>query len=231
MTRFALVIAAGLVGGCFHPHPEGQQELTGEDCFSCHATDYAATAAPAHRDMPDVYATTCNNCHQMTSWKPALDGKHSDVFPIAQGDHAKIACQDCHDLASPQPSLRGADTNCLGCHPDEPRLSTQHVDVDLFEDVPYSYKPSVANFCLECHPAGLAEEHPEDDFARKDDHAVACSQCHDRTAGPDTSNVTCVESRCHHTVRETDDTDGHKDGDYQKSRGKGTDRDFCHECH
>jgi hypothetical protein len=230
MIRSVLLVL-GFVAACFHPHPEGQQELTGKDCNACHATDWAATTEPAHAAMPAVYVSTCEHCHRMTSWKPALEASHKETFVIKTGDHANLACQDCHDLDSAQPSKLGANTNCLGCHPDEPRLTADHAGVILFAGTPYKYQSAVPNFCLECHPSGLSEEHPEGEFARTKDHAVVCSQCHDRAVGPDTANVTCVESRCHHTVRETDDTDGHKDGDYQKARGKGTDRDFCHECH
>jgi hypothetical protein len=169
----------------------------------------------------------------MTSWQPALEGAHREAFVIAQGDHAQIPCQRCHDLDSPLSSKLGANTNCLGCHPDEPALTAGHVGVTLFAGSPYTYRRDVPNFCLECHPAGIQALHPDNQFARKADHAVVCSACHDRTAGPDTKgeNVTCVESRCHHTLRATDDTDGHKDGDYDKARGRGTSRNFCHECH
>ena len=167
----------------------------------------------------------------MTGWRPALEGQHGETFIITTGDHAGIACQDCHMLESPAPSKLGANTNCLGCHPDSAPLTASHVGVTLFAGKPYTYLPAEPNFCLECHPLGLAEEHPDKAFARTRDHAVVCSECHDRAAGPDTVNVTCIESRCHHTVRETDDTDGHKGGDYRRSRGTGTDRDFCHECH
>ena len=61
MTRFLLAIACLLLAACFHAHPDGQRELGGQDCYSCHTTDYEATAAPVHRAMPEVYSTTCAN--------------------------------------------------------------------------------------------------------------------------------------------------------------------------
>jgi hypothetical protein len=233
MTRLATVIVLVSLGACFQAHPSGQRELAGQDCYTCHTADYEATAAPAHRDMPQVFTTTCTTCHGMSSWRPALEGPHSEVFVIAQGPHAQLECQGCHDLATALPSKLGANTNCVQCHPDSTALTAQHVGVTLFVDKPYSYEAAVPNFCLECHPAGLRELHPNKAFALKTNHAVPCGECHDRTAGPDAkgANVTCVDARCHHTVKATDGTDGHKDGDYQKSRGKGTDRTFCHDCH
>lgn len=233
MTRFAIVIALMSLGACFKSHPEGQLELAGQDCYTCHTSDYQATMVPRHAAAPQTFSTTCANCHRMTNWQPALEGAHSEVFGIAQGPHTKLACLDCHDLASAKPSKLGANTNCLGCHPNDAMLTSQHDGVTEFDDKPYTYDAAVPNFCLECHPTGLAEKHPDDDFARKANHAVPCGDCHNRAAGPDTkgANVTCIDARCHHTVKATDNTDGHKDGDYQKARGRGTDPTFCHKCH
>jgi hypothetical protein len=235
VTRFVLAIPLVLLVACFQNHPADQRLLSGSDCFMCHTDDYAATAAPApvHRDMPDVFSTACTNCHQQTDWRPALEGRHSEVFAIAQGVHAQIACQDCHVLSTTQTSKLGANTNCLTCHPNDAGLTSDHTGVTLFDDTPYAYQATVPNFCLQCHPSGTAEVHPDDKFARKATHAVLCTECHDRSAGPDTGgkNVTCVESRCHHTVAATDHTDGHKDGDYQKSRGDGKSKTYCHDCH
>lgn len=233
MTRFAIVIALLPLGACFQSHPSGQQQFSGQDCYSCHTVEYEATAAPVHRDMPQVFSTACANCHRQTDWKPALEGLHSDTFIIAQGPHAQIGCQSCHDLNIAQPSKLGANTNCIQCHPDDMPLTMQHVGVLLFVDKPYAYDAGVPNFCLECHPVGLRELHPNKAFELQNNHAVPCGECHDRTAGPDDkgANVTCVEARCHHTVKATDDTDGHTGGDYRRSKGTGTDRTFCHDCH
>ena len=198
MTRFAiasLVFGLGLgFGGCFQSHPSGQQELMGTDCYSCHTTDYAGTTAPVHRDAPQVFSTSCASCHRTVGWQPALEGLHSEVFGIARGAHAGIACLGCHDLAAAQPSKLGANTNCLQCHPDDATQREGHVGVTMLTGEPYRYLVGVANFCLACQPAGTADVHPDNKFARTRDHAVPCEQCHDRTAGPDSkgANVTCV---------------------------------------
>jgi hypothetical protein len=229
-TRCLLAIAC--LASCFQPHPADQREVSGEDCYGCHAADYAATTAPVHRDMPTVFSTACTSCHVMVRWQPALEGKHSDVFVIAEGPHA-TPCLGCHDLAAGKPSTQGANTNCLPCHPNDAKQIDAHRDIEDAIARPYAYLANVPNFCLDCHPAGLGAVHPEQRFALRKDHDVPCAECHDRAAGKDTAgaNVTCVESRCHHTLRATDDTDGHKDGDYQKARGSGASRNFCHKCH
>jgi hypothetical protein len=219
-------------GGCFQDHPAGQHELMGTDCYSCHTTDYASTTAPVHRDSPQVFSTSCANCHRTVRWQPALEGLHSDVFRIATGAHTSIACLGCHDLATGQPSKLGANTNCLACHPDDAAQRAGHVGVTMLTGEPYRYLAGVANFCLQCHPAGIAERHPDDKFARTGRHAVPCEQCHDRTAGPDTkgNNVTCVDARCH-TVQDVQGGEGHVGQKWMNALGDGSNRHFCHNCH
>jgi hypothetical protein len=242
MTRLAitlaLVFSLAWLAGCFQDHPSGVQELMGTDCYSCHQNDYTATTAPVHRDTPQVFSTTCASCHRTVSWKPALEGLHSEVFVIASGKHAQIACLGCHDLASGQPSAKGANTNCLQCHPDDAALRAGHDGVTTATNAPYQYLASVPNFCLSCHPDGTADAHPDNKFPRTGDHAVPCGQCHDRTAGADTSgaNVTCVAAMCHHTLTNSDGLPDHNNdmkvmAQYTNLRGDGTSRNFCLGCH
>src|SRR5262249_2907885 len=173
------------------------------------------------------------NGHRTVNWQPALEGLHSDVFGIATGAHANIACLGCHDLASGQPSKLGANTNCLQCHPDDAAQRDGHAGVTMVTGEPYRYLASVANFCLTCHPAGTADVHPDDKFARTRDHAVPCEQCHDRTAGADTkgANVSCVAAMCHHTLSESDPIPDPATTKSQTARGNGASRNFCHQCH
>jgi len=243
MTRTAIavallpLVALGLIaplGGCFRDHPSGQPELMGTDCVGCHRSDYLATTAPVHPDAPQVFSTSCAGCHRTIGWQPALEGLHSDVFDVARGAHAGIACLGCHDLATAQPSRLGANTNCIQCHPDDAAQRASHADVVSATSAPYAYLAGVANFCLQCHPAGIADAHPEKLFARTGDHAVPCGDCHDRTAGPDTKggNVTCVASKCHHTLTSSDMIGDHVEtADYATQRGNGASRNFCHHCH
>jgi hypothetical protein len=234
MTRIAIVIACLHLGGCFEPHTSDQRDLGGTDCYSCHTPDYVATTAPVHHDAPQTFSTACASCHRTISWKPALEGLHSEAFIVASGPHAGIACQGCHDLAVGLPSKLGANTNCIQCHPDDAHQAASHADVTSVANVPYVYQGSIPNFCLSCHPAGTAEAHPDKLFARTKDHAVPCADCHDRTAGPDTrgGNVTCVDAKCHHTLSVSDAIEDHRETtDYKGARGNGTSRSFCHQCH
>jgi hypothetical protein len=232
MTRLAIAMTL-LVCGCFEHHPAGQQELMGTDCYSCHATDYTATTAPVHRDTPQIFSTSCAGCHRTAGWQPALAGLHSDTFIITSGAHAKITCLGCHDLSSGQSSHLGANTNCLQCHPDDAAQRDGHAGVTTVASTPYAYLAAVPNFCLQCHPAGIADVHPDKLFARTDNHAVPCEQCHDRAAGSDTkgANVTCVDARCHHTLSDVEGDEGHTGQAWLNELGDRTSRNFCHHCH
>jgi hypothetical protein len=233
MTRLATVIALVHLAGCFQSHGADQPELAGTDCYTCHTADYMGTTAPVHRDAPQVFSTGCASCHRTVGWKPALEGSHGEVFVIATGPHTPIACQGCHDLASGQPSALGANTNCIQCHPDDAKQAADHIGVTTVANAPYAYLTGVANFCLACHPSGTADAHPDQLFARTGDHAVACGDCHDRAAGPDTKggNVTCVSAQCHHTLSQSDTIEDHGTTDYTTARGAGASRNFCHQCH
>jgi hypothetical protein len=233
MTRLTLVLLTLSVAGCFQSHPSDRVELMGKDCNGCHAKDWLATTAPVHPSTPQVFSTACVNCHRTVSWQPALEGLHSETFLMATGAHAPIACLDCHDLDRGLPSKAGANTNCIQCHPDDAHQRDAHVGVTSLTNTPYVYQADVVNFCLQCHPSGVADKHPDDLFARRGNHDVPCADCHDRSSGPDTKgrNVTCVDSRCHHTLAFADGVEDHRSAMYQTARGDGSSRNFCHQCH
>ena len=232
LTRCTPVIAC-VLAACFQSHPDGVRELAGQDCYMCHSTEYTGTTAPVHLDTPQVFTTACVNCHVQVSWKPALEGLHNPTFVIDQGAHTKMACLGCHDLSTGVPSRQGANTNCIQCHPQDAHLFDVHDGLRSAMGALYTYRADVPNFCLQCHPAGTGDKHPDRLFALRSRHAVPCAQCHDRTVGPDTrgANVTCVESRCHHTVQEVDGREGHTGTKWLNARGDGTSRNFCHQCH
>jgi hypothetical protein len=233
MIRTTCALLSLALVGCFQSHPTDRVELMGKDCANCHQTDYQATTAPIHPATPQIFSTACANCHRTIGWKPALEGLHSEVFVMATGAHNPIACLDCHDLDAGKPSKAGANTNCIQCHPDDAHQRDSHVGVTDAVNAPYAYRPDVVNFCLQCHPSGQADKHPDNLFARTGNHNVPCASCHDRTSGPDTKgrNVTCVDARCHHTLGFADRVEDHQSAKYSAARGDGTSRNFCHQCH
>lgn len=144
MTRLLVL----LLVGCTQTHaPAGAVEVSNDSCVTCHIGDYEAADDPVHvGNMP----TTCDDCHSTEAWRPA--GMHPEAaFPIRSGPHAGIECADCHDddLGLPQ---NGANTDCKRCHPNSADLRDEH------DDFPWSYDPEPPNFCLDCHPQGIASD-------------------------------------------------------------------------
>jgi len=231
MTRLVLVLALVLlVTGCLQNHDKVVAVRQG-DCALCHMTDYTATTAPAHATVG--YPTSCAECHRTTSWQPALEGLHPEVaFPRMTGSHAGIACLDCHDLDSGTSSVAGANTNCIGCHPNNNYQMSSHVGALGPLGQMYAYESSVPNFCLTCHPKGTAKRHPIDRFPLTDNHNAPCTTCHDRSAGPDSMgmNVTCFGSGCHSISQE--DGNHREESRYANARAMyPANKHFCLLCH
>jgi hypothetical protein len=220
MTR--LPIAPWLVSlcACFESHGQ-TREIRSEDCVLCHRADFDATSMPIH-SAPDVdFPTTCASCHRSIDWRPALEGRHpapgtytgldpmgqvqNQTFLIDRGPHASVRCLTCHDLDVDLPDVpvaqrRGFNTDCLQCHPNDAYQQDAHAGVVSAIGGPYTtYRADVGNFCLACHPAGDALNHPRDRFPLTGGHDGRCTSCHVRAMGPDKGgqNTTCLASGCH----------------------------------
>lgn len=252
MIRFALVAFVGGVAlaACMQSH-SGQQELHSDECYTCHVPDYEATLAPnMNGHASSGFPTTCANCHVTNGWQPAL-GLHPRVvvpaqdFGIESGPHANVKCLVCHDLGSPLPATDGANTNCVQCHPDSSSQRSSHVGatgtqaggaVVAYADIAYG----APNFCLTCHPNGLAAKHPDNRFPRSGHHDTPCGHCHDRaTPAPNNTdaggkNVNCMFSGCHNRSQ-MDSRHAREPGSsrYNASRNKPqwTMNNFCLDCH
>ena len=251
MIRIALVFSLVLAAGCLQSH-DGQVELKGDDCYTCHKPDYEATVAPNLNGHQNAgFPTSCVDCHRTSGWQPAL-GMHPKVVDTAQdfgidsGPHAGIKCQQCHDLDSPYPSTDGGNTMCVSCHPDSSDQRSSHVGavgtlasgaVVNYADVAYASP----NFCLSCHPNGLAGKHPDNKFPRTGHHNTPCDHCHDRsTPAPFNTNlggknVNCMMSGCHNRSqmdsRHTNDDPGPARYNASKAKTNFTLNNFCLDCH
>ena len=221
-----LVVMSAMLCACMEPHAPGVQALASEDCYTCHTPEYesAANHAPTR-------AKECANCHRTKSWVPALgDHVSEDIFPIDSGPHKDTKCLVCHDLDSPLPSTKGANTNCIQCHPNDSGQKANHVGATSPVGAAYAYDTATPNFCLSCHPKGLAAKHPDAKFPRTGPHATPCLSCHIRSTGlPDKGgmNTSCVESGCHHTLSWSDGQHNGEVGNYSTVRGNGTNKHFC----
>jgi hypothetical protein len=222
-----LLVWCVVLAACFESHDPNTQRITGDDCYACHEATFsqpdvqqthASFAAPG-----GTPPTTCQDCHETTSWTSALSGPHpapftftytdpttnmvkNDTFLLASSPHAGIKCLACHDLsllATTDPPARGFNADCIQCHPNTSSLANAHQNVvRSFPGVMYTYtgyKQDQPGFCRECHPQGLAMGHGPGNPFRLPHGRAACGQCHDEASGrPDTdgANVRCAFS-CH----------------------------------
>jgi hypothetical protein len=203
-----------------------------ESCFSCHEADYQGTTSPAHDGH---YPTTCGDCHDTASWRPAKSGTHPEEdFPIAAGNHAGIGCSDCHDADRGSP-VGGANTDCVGCHTGahvREQMDALHGDRGVAS---YDPGPDAApNFCLSCHPSGQAPRasHPEEEFPiTTGNHAgLACTSCHDASRGSPQggANTSCID--CHLGAHPRSTTDVTHEGRPGYPTGSAP-PSFCLQCH
>jgi len=120
---------------------QGFQAISSE-CYDCHQQNFAQTTNPVHTDQG--FPRTCESCHSMVSWTPALFSQHESLFPIYSGKHRGTwaTCTDCHQ----QPNNYQV-FSCLNCHEHErTRTDDEHREVGG-----YLYE---SNACLSCHPRG-----------------------------------------------------------------------------
>ena len=220
MIRHVLVLGLLALTACLENHAGNQQVVKQTDCYTCHVAEYNATGVTAQFPAPvpvhktSSCSTDCAQCHLTTTWVNSLGGcLHPEQnFPLSTmgTKHTNIMCTDCHSAAlttTTVTSLKGANTDCISCHPNTSTQAQNHVgvtyDSGTLVGTPYSYKATEPNFCLVCHPNGLAVGHGPGNPFPLPHHKAACVNCHDPAAKSlghtNGADVTCVGSGCHHT--------------------------------
>jgi hypothetical protein len=203
----SIVLAVLALAACLESHSNKTQVIDRTNCYQCHQPDYEGTqvAAVADWTIPDHikkgYKTTCADCHITTTWFSHPEA----LFPIQTPAHSAVkVCADCHDAALGADAF-GTNTTCVACHPGTESvggtatLATSHASIAGFSYTTPAPGFTTNNFCLSCHPDGRAGRHPDNLFSQRHGNAKTCTDCHDRTKGPDTggANVTCTSSTCH----------------------------------
>lgn len=226
MIRHIVVLGLLALTACLESHRGNEQVVKQTDCYTCHVTEYNATGVSAQFPAPvpvhktSSCSTECATCHVTTTWVNSLGGcVHPEAqFPLASmgTKHTGIACTDCHSAAlttATVTSVNGGNTDCLSCHPNTSAQAQAHVgvtyDSGTLVGTPYAYKASEPNFCLVCHPKGLAVGHGPGNPVVLPHHSAACTQCHDNAAGIATGHaggkdVNCVGSGCHTPIPDHD---------------------------
>jgi hypothetical protein len=136
------------------------QVRMGEDCASCHQSDFQKASQPLH---VGVLSETCADCHSNTSWSPARGSNHS--WPL-DGAHAAAPCNTCHQ--GDRAVYEGTPQDCVSCHGGQRDQVLQPSHADFSDD------------CASCHgtaawkPATFAHSWPLEGVHASTD----CSSCH-----------------------------------------------------
>jgi hypothetical protein len=218
-----LVLVLGLLAltACLENHTGTEQVVKQSDCYTCHVNEYNATGlsvefpAPVPVHKTSSCSTDCIQCHTTTTWINSLGGcVHPESnFPLASRGtkHTNIKCTDCHKAeltTATVTSVGGGNTDCISCHPNTSTQAQNHVgvtyDSGTLLGTAYSYKATEPNFCLVCHPNGLAVGHGTGNPFPLPHHSAKCVNCHDPAVTAAVGHamgldVTCVASGCHRT--------------------------------
>ena len=140
---------------CESCHAGGVFGGTPSACVACHQDDYDATRAPDHAQAG--FPTTCQECHDTSTWENA----HFDhaSFPLT-GAHVALACAACHAGGV----FDGTPSACVACHQDDYRATTdpnhalaglpttcqQCHGTNSWRDADFSHAGVVAG-CVQCH--------------------------------------------------------------------------------
>jgi hypothetical protein len=135
-SRFPLT-GAHATTDCAQCHQNGVYAGLSHDCFFCHSADYQQATNPDHANAG--FPTTCQNCHNTTSWQ---DANFNHAFNISSGPHRSFNCAECHQVPN-----NFMIASCTHCH--EHR---QSVADDKHSGVPGYTWSSPA--CISCHPNG-----------------------------------------------------------------------------
>lgn len=187
-TRFPLT-GGHRTATCQSCHADGVYRGKSVTCVSCHQDRFNATTQPNHRTAG--YATTCEGCHSVVSWKPAAVD-HSR-FPLV-GAHRAVTCNSCHSDGV----YRGRPSTCVSCHQAKFDATTR----------PNHRAASIPTICQSCHnetawtPATF--DHAATRFPLAGAHrAATCASCHSDGVytGKPTTCVSCHQAKFNATTR------------------------------
>lgn len=137
-------------------------------CSSCHMPDFQATTNPRH--VTGAFSTTCNQCHNTTTWNGA-NFPHTSAFPLTNA-HAGRACTACHTTPG---VYTGLNNQCSTCHLSDYQATTN----------PNHASSGFPTTCNTCHGtttwSGATFNHTRFPIT-SGPHRQACAECH-RTPG------------------------------------------------
>lgn len=162
-----------------------------QDCSDCHLHGENLTGdvpcANCHEDVHGGTVTACDQCHEVTGFKPARfdHGPCTCAFP---GKHQTVECLACHE------GFEFANTPivCSGCHtkdrPHDPigecsacHTATSWVDNRFDHNRQASFKIEGAHeavSCVQCHSDGAASDAKEAVATQFRGAPTTCIGCH-----------------------------------------------------
>lgn len=179
----------------------------GNDCISCHESDFMAAQTPNH--VENGFSTNCIDCHDPLGFGWETELVDHNFFPLVDG-HEPPSCSECHVTDN----FADASPECISCHQD---------DYDSTID-PDHVQSGFPTNCAVCHSLGpgwspAVFDHEITEFPLMGGHiGVDCLECHaDGYTGTPTECVAC----------HLDDFNNTTDPDHETS-GFSTD---CTQCH
>ncbi len=155
---------------CTQCHVNNNYNLTSANaaCVSCHQTDYNNTTNPNHAAAN--YPTTCQTCHNTTSWTNATFNHSTTGFALT-GAHTSLACTQCH--INNNYNLTSAQAVCYYCHVTDYNNTTN----------PPHKAANYPTDCTVCHSTtnwtSATFNHASTGFALTGAHtSLQCVQCH-----------------------------------------------------
>ncbi|MBV9669550.1 MAG: cytochrome c3 family protein, partial [Acidobacteriales bacterium] len=180
VTGYALTGAHATLD-CIACHANNRYKGTPTQCLGCHQKDYNGTNNPPHAQAG--FGTTCEQCHNTTSWTQATFDHNQTPFPLT-GAHVSVPCSQCHANGN----FTTAPLQCVGCH---------QKDYNGTNNPPHS-QAGFGTSCEQCHNtttwANAAFDHNKTPFPLTGFHTqVACTQCHvnNQFVGTPTQCVAC----------------------------------------
>ena len=202
---------------CHHGQLPSSFQETPSQCVACHQMDYLETTSPNH--VAGGFHTDCEQCHQLSGWKPAMLPDHDGFFPIFSGTHRGTwsDCVQCHT----NPGVYSV-FSCLTCHEHEQTaMDGDHVGI-----TGYAYE---SNQCYACHPTGTKGRFVDHDAqffpiysGKHNGKWNECSVCHTVPSSPQTFD--CLGCHEHSQARMDDKHLGEVNNYVYTSAG-------CYDCH
>ncbi|MCC6410227.1 MAG: hypothetical protein IT270_01130 [Saprospiraceae bacterium] len=106
----------------------------GNDCISCHQSDYVATTQPNHSNAG--FSSNCSECHDITRFDWHTDKVNHDFFPLEKG-HEITDCASCHTTGS----YSNTPSDCISCHTTDYQSTVN----------PSHQSAGFSQNCVECH--------------------------------------------------------------------------------